>query len=249
VRLDITESELGPLHRALAACKIPTDRIPDVAAQLIKPPLPFALSASAPGAAVAQHSFDGDTAALMLRLNEGRPGTNAQWKDLTRAERQRAKRLWKWVDKPHGLNVSPQGRPTAIDAALVLYCVRVLSEATNQSKFTFARSFSGNNKPYGPMWTALLEALPLARSFLTLRYPEYGTTRRAEIDLHTESIAEIVTLTNSKTFGDLCRNIPLGPGSVDVAASPAAFRVAIADARHLRMQTHAKRRQKRQPEA
>ena len=41
--------------------------------------------------------FDNGMAARMLRLSEGDPKPNATWKELTPAERKRAKRGWAWA--------------------------------------------------------------------------------------------------------------------------------------------------------
>jgi hypothetical protein len=96
------------------------------------------------------------------------------------------------------------------------------------------------------MWLALIEALSLAQTFLTRFYGGYGmptigrtSTKRTDwhkLGLHTEAIAEIITLTRSKPFRDLCRKYWLEPTSDDVAAQPAMYRAIIALARQLRSQ-------------
>jgi hypothetical protein len=201
--------------------------IPSVVKSLSRPPLSIARSACddpEPGATIQlghgkvgklsiNRPFDRDVTARMLRVNEGRWDPEATWKGLSRAERKRAKLLWDWTGEPHGLSVPQQGRPPLIDAALVLYCTRVLCEAAGQKQFKFSRSITG--APTGPMWRALIEALPLAQRFLTLRYGGYGmftigriSTKRAErrkIDPGAEAIAEIITVARSKPFEKLHR--------------------------------------------
>ena len=96
------------------------------------------------------------------------------------------------------------------------------------------------------MWRALIEALPLAQSFLARRYRGYGvpaigrvSTKRAsqaKIDGHAETIAKIVTVARSRPFNELCRGLWLGPTSDDVAVNAAVFRVVIAYARQSRCQ-------------
>jgi hypothetical protein len=185
------------------------------------------------------HEFDGDMAARMLRLSEGRPDPNITWKMLSRAERKRAKRLWDWVGRAHGLSVTPQGRPPVVDPALVLYCTRVLCEATGRHRFGFSRIGGAFG---GPMWRALIEALRLAQSFLAYRFtPAPGRISTKErdprIDSHLEAIAEVVRATRSKRFSKFCQ---LQGGfeltSEGVARSPSMFRLAIAYTRHLRPQ-------------
>jgi hypothetical protein len=246
--LEVKEPDLGPLHRALAECGIAAEQIDQVAKQLTRPPLSIGRTTSDDRAADAtiqlsggrhrkvkniEHPFDGDAAARMLRLNEGKPDPDAKWGTLSRAERKRAKRLWDWFGKPHGLSVTPTGRPPAIDPALVIFLTRVLCEATGGLRFPFSR---------GPMWRALIEALPLAQSFLAYRFGmpatgRTGTTRRdLRVSSHLEGIAEVIRATRSTTFNNLCKMLELVPSSDDVAAKPSEFRVVIAYARRSRSQ-------------
>jgi hypothetical protein len=210
----------GPaLHRALADCGIASEKILHTAERLTNPPNSFHLSSGDPvGTASAIRSvvgFDPDMAARMLRLNEGGPDPETRWAKLTRAERKRAERLWKSMLGPDELDVIPRGRPSEIDSALVLYCTRILCEASGQARFKFSRRMGGG-APGGPMWRALVEALP----------PEFKE--------HAETIAEIVTVTRSKKFVERCRLFDLKPTSSDVAEHPAAFRVAVSLARRSR---------------
>jgi hypothetical protein len=111
----------------------------------------------------------------------------------------------------------------------VLYCARLLAEASGKDQFTFSRPPYGG-KPDGPMWRALIEALPIAQLFLARRYQTPALTRD-EIDAAAASIAEIVTVARFKEFADWSRKFGLGPGSHDVAASPASLRAVIMCAR------------------
>jgi hypothetical protein len=178
--------------------------------------------------------FDGDMAARMLRLNEGRPDVTATWKSLSRAERKAARRLWDWTGEAHGLSVTPQGRPPVIDPALVLYLIRVLCEAIGQPEFKFSRTSEALG---GTMWRALVEALPLAQNFLAIRFgtPAIGRISTKKSDRRgfgaVEAIAEIARVTRSKSFMDLCATLRLGTTADDVAWGPAYARAVIAHAR------------------
>jgi hypothetical protein len=245
---------LGPLHRTLAKCGVAADQILSVAERLRKPCLSFAQSALTdpatffPGGSeiypdpitgvweATPRRFDPGVAARMLQLHEGRPDLKREWKP-SRADWRRARRLWNWTGEAHGLRVTPQqGRRPRSDAALVLYCARILCEATGESHFRFSRSESNSGGPNGPTWQALIEALPLAQSFLALCYPGYATLVDGQI--HAETIAEIITLTRLKRFDgrrmvptlfdDWCRALYLEPSADDVASQPQMYRVVIA---------------------
>jgi hypothetical protein len=253
---EITEPDLKPLHRALEKCGIGADKIPRVAQCLVRPTNSLGFSTSdvqavdeiqigtgleADFLTLKKRDNNRDMDARMLRLNEGRPDPNANWKALSRAERKRAVRLSDWTIKPHGLSVTPQGRPSVIDPAVVLYCSRILCEATGRVGFRFSRT---SETPSGPMWRALIEALPLAQSFLANRFghPAMARNTTKKLDrgkIHVEAIAEIVRVARSEPFMDLCRLIGLGPMSEDVARSPAMFRITIAYARKSRSRTKA----------
>jgi hypothetical protein len=211
-------SEFAALHRALAECGIDTEKIPSAVERLTNPPKSFLISSwDPPGTESAIRSvvgFDPDMAARTLRLNEGKPDPEARWANLTRSERKRAERLWNSMVGPDELDVIPRGRPSKIDSALVLYCARVLSEASGKA-FKFRRPMGGGT-PGGPMWRALVEALP----------PEFKK--------HTESIADVLTAARKPKFVGWSRKFALGPTSTDVGEKPAMFRVAILLARRSR---------------
>jgi hypothetical protein len=153
--------------------------------------------------------------------------------------------LWDWFGEAHGLNVTPRGASPLIDVALVLWCMRLLCEEAGRSEFPRLNTShsSATGRLSSPMWRALDEALRLAQSFLRRRYPGYGAPtidRRIDtakkrgvyrIDKHIEGAAELVRIVRSKSFDELCRKRALGPSADDVAASPATFRLAIAEAR------------------
>jgi hypothetical protein len=238
----IAELDLAPLCRALKKCGVGADQIEHTTRRLIRPPLGLGQTAAGdPVKGTGAHhlyelakqsrTFDPNIAARLLRLHEGHPDPEAKWKTLSRAERKRAKRLWDWTGESHGLSVTPKGRPPAIDPALVLYCIRVLCEATGRPRFEFSRTFTG------PMGCALIEALPLAQSFLARRFgvPALGRDSKKRRDLrihsHLEAIAEIVLATRSTPFGKFCRLWGLGPTSHNVADNPSMFRFAIPYAR------------------
>jgi hypothetical protein len=237
---EIAEPDLRPLHRALTKCGVPAERSSHVAEQLSRPPLSFGQSATddpaifagmeiqlgtgaEPGSpTLIPREFDPDVAARVLHLSEGHPEPDAKWKTLSRAERKRATRLWDWIGRDHGLSVVPKGRPPVIDAALVLYCIRFLCEASGRPQFEFSRPNNGG-APSGPMWQALIEALPSAQRFLAIRYGTLAISRD-QIGDHAEAIVEIVTLSRSRRFKKLSQLLGLGAKSDDVAAKPAQFR-------------------------
>src|SRR5262249_5772423 len=119
-----------------------------------------------------------------------------------------------------------------VDSALVLYCARVLCEACEQPQFKFSRRMNGG-PPRGPMWCALMAALPLAELFLTRLDGVFAYAPR-DIGKHAETIADILTTARSKQFAECCRQLNLGPGSSDLAEHPATFRYAVALARRPR---------------
>jgi hypothetical protein len=233
--------DLRALNHALAACGIAADHIPGVAERLTRLCLSFAQSASAGGGVeiypdpitgtweATPPGFDPGVAARMLQLHDGRLDPKQEWKPSS-AEWRRARRLFDWTRKAHGLRVTPQqGRRLQSDTALVLYCIRVLCEATGRPQFRFSRSESNSGAPGGPMWRALIEALPLAQSFLAVLHPPYGKLFDGQI--YAESIAEIIRLTRSKRFDDWCRALHLECNAEDVASQPQVYRVLIAHTR------------------
>jgi len=216
---DVAKPKLEALYRELAACRVPADKIQETAVRLVRPPVSIGfltLSEHATGAIEKNfRPFDGDTAARMFR-------TGAKWKTLTRAERKRSKRLWDWTGRDHALRVTPRGRPAKIDPALVVYCMRVLCEASNR-KFRWSRGEDG--RPEGPMWRALIEALPLAQKFLAQRFDTLAIARH-HIDRHAETVANIVVLTRELT-------IP----AEQVGTSAHTIRLTVARARNSRSRT------------
>ena len=141
--LDVTA-----LQRALEACNVSAELIPETIKRLTHPPLSLHISAS--DDPKIELGFDRDDSARMLFLNEGKPDPKVRWTMLSPAERKRAKRLWNWaVNKPDCLNIAPQGRPSVVDTALVIYCVRVICEASGRQKFRTSRPPDGG-APRGP---------------------------------------------------------------------------------------------------
>ena len=177
--------------------------------------------------------FDDDAAARMLRLDNGKPDPDAKWKGLSPAERKRAKRLWTWAFDA-GLATSPQGRPHKMDAALVLYCARVVAEGCGQPHFAFSRPPEGG-PPRGPMWRVLMSALPLAQSYLA-SVDGAPPAEPEEITNRVETTVDILKVARSKEFDVCCRESGLGPSANDVAERPATFRLELARARAFRSQ-------------
>jgi hypothetical protein len=176
--------------------------------------------------------FEGDMAARMLRLNERQPDPEATWKALTRAERKRARNLWDFA-LDAGFDSAPQGRPSVIDSALVLYCSRVIAEACGKPKFQFSRPMNGGS-PRGPMWKTVMAALALAESFLLSVDGQLASEVR-DISEHTETIAEILSVArSSQRFAKFCQQSNLGSHSSDVVQHPAMFRYAVLHARRPR---------------
>jgi hypothetical protein len=210
----MTVLDITPLRCALEACGVRVDLIPQTIKRLTRPPISLRISAS--DGPKTEIPFDQDTAARMFRLNEGKPDPEVTWTKLARLERKRAERLWHWaVNEPDGFNVAPQGRPPDIDSVLVVYCARVICEASGQRQFKFRRPMGGG-APGGPMWCALVKALP------------------SEFRNSPETIAEIITATRSKKFAKLCETLGLGPASSDIDRDPATLRLAISLTRRSR---------------
>jgi len=228
--------EQQALFSALSECKLDPLQILQATALLIEPPQ--SLHQPSPDRISLMNSvtesivdFDKDMAARMLRLDEGCPNPGATWKGLNRAERKRADRLRAWA-LDAGLDSTPQGRPPVIDSALVLYCSRVITEACQLPDFQFSRPMGGG-RPSGPMWRALVVALPLAEAALA-QIDGVSSVRPREIIAHSETIADILATARSKRFREYCKIETLGVASSDVAEHPALFRYAIAYARRPR---------------
>jgi hypothetical protein len=237
----VSPDELGPLFRALTECGRRYCRIrnPRVLAQAIgrltEPPK--SLQMPTPGRTELANSLltavvpcDGDTAAYMLRLDEEMLDSDAKWSALSRAERKRAKRLWCWA-LDTSLDISPQGRPHKIDPALVLYCARVIAEGCGKPHLTISRSYEGS-PPRGPMWRALIAALPLAQTFLASGCMQVHGAQEARV--HAETIADILKTARSERFKARCQDLGLSTSANDVADRPGSFRYALARARALR---------------
>jgi hypothetical protein len=239
--VDVTP-DLKPLFSALTECGIRYHRsrnpraLDRIMARLIEPPETLQIPTPAHTELVNSFlktavPFDGDIAARMLRLDDGPPYSDATWDGLSRAERKRARRLWTWA-MDAGLDTTPQGRPHKVDVALVLYCARVVTEGCGQSHFKFSRPADGG-APDGPMWRALMAALPLAELFLA-RADGAPPRPPREIRKRAEAVADIITTARSKEFNARCRELRLGPSANDIAEHPAIFRLALTLARALR---------------
>jgi hypothetical protein len=233
--------EQEALYRALSGLPLSNRLILQAASRLTEPPK--SLSLPAPERTQIANEvihelvgFDGDMAARTLRLSEGQPDPEATWGALTLAERKRAKRRWNWACDA-ALDVAPQGRPSRVDSALVLYCMRVLAETCGHSRFKFSRPTDGGT-PTGPGWRALMAALPLAASHLA-RVDSLSESS-LQIAWAAETVADIVTVARSKSFAKLSKQLNLGPRSDDVADRPGTFRYAVSITRRPRHQ--AKRR-------
>jgi hypothetical protein len=234
----IIPPEQEALYRALAELPLSKLLTLQAASRLTEPPESLSLptperTAMANEVVDKLVGFDGDMAARMLRLNYGQPDPKATWTDLNRAERKRAKLLWRSA-LDSSLDASPQGRPPAVDTALVLYCSRVLTEACGRDRFEFSRSPVGG-PPSGPMWRALIAALPLAELYLASA--DGGAVTGSEFSNHSETIAEIVKVDRSNAFKLLCRKKKLGRTANDVAQHPAVFRSIMMRRRGARART------------
>ncbi len=224
-----------PLFRALSECGLSVYPALQAFVRLTEPPeslhQPTADRINLMNSLIeATVDFDSGMAARMLRLGEIGPKPHATWEELTPAERKRAKRGWTWALEA-GFETTPQGRPSVIDSALVLYCSRVIAESCAQP-IKFSRRMGGG-PPKGPMWRTLMIALPLAETYLA---PLDGTIapKPREIVAHAETVADILTTAHSKAFREYCKIQQLGVTSYDVAEHPATFRYAVAHARRTR---------------
>jgi hypothetical protein len=231
-RLEIVGSEVSPLLRELTQCGIPNyDVLSQTITRLTEPPA--SLEIPAPSLTEAADAllkeivrFDCDAAARMFRLNQRQHNSDAKWKDLSRAERKSARRLWTWALES-SLDTAPQGRPNKIDPAMVLYCACVIAEACGKPHLRFSRPALGG-APRGPMWRALMTALPLTHSFLHLGW-------RAEdvpaFSIRAEAVVDILKIARSKEFKAYCRDSGIVITSNGIAEHPSAFRLGFAHAR------------------
>jgi hypothetical protein len=243
-----------PLHQALEKGGVSNDAIPTIISRLLL---------FRPVFKTVRDTFDGDMAARLLRLSDGVPNPNQKWSELSYAERRRAKRLWRSIGRdriehynakrrPTSIGPSRSGRPTVIDPALLLFCMRVLSEAKGAITFELGHKFereTSKHIPSGAMWQALLTVFPLAQSFVAIRSGVEpiapviihkhadGITIEQNINLihkHADAIEQNIKLARSKTFEDWCRELQLGPTAEDVAAGADTFRLAFAITRRTR---------------
>ena len=237
--VDVSPEEIRPLFRALTECgrrycHIRNSRVlAQTIGRLSEPPASLHIPTSgrtelANSALKALVPFDGDMAARMLRLDDREPDPDATWRALSRSERKRAKRMWTWA-MDAGFGATPQGRPPKIDAALVAYCSRVVAEGCGQSRFQFSRPPDGGT-PRGPMWRALMAALPLAGAFLG-RVDSAPVSQLWNYGNRAEAVADILLVGRSNEFQMSCRQLGIGETANDVAEHPAKFRLAIARAR------------------
>src|SRR5262249_19732279 len=110
------------------------------------------------------------------------------WKDLTRNERNRVRRQWDWaVNKPDSIHISSQGRPAVIDAAFVVWCARVLTEARGK-RITFGRHWEGG-RPF-------LIVLKESRAALDRRAGTVSKQRHDDLR-HLEAVAQLLRLDRS----------------------------------------------------
>jgi hypothetical protein len=93
----IIPPEHEPLYRALAGLGVSELQILKAVSVLTEPPEALSLPAperlEIPDQLIDEMvGFDGDMAARMLRVSQGKPDPTATWLGLSRAERKRAKR-------------------------------------------------------------------------------------------------------------------------------------------------------------
>jgi hypothetical protein len=251
--------DLEPLRRALAGCGIDASLIPRIIARLTNPPssLHFSAGDDADSAALIKSvvGFCGDTAAMMLCIRHGGDDPDVTWENLTPAKKKEAKREYNWATGPETLAVARKGQPPRIDSALVLWCSRILVEASGgpHLKFTRPVGFSPTDEersgpPVGRAWQALLAALEIAQASLNRLVPTATGYAGAKVQIgdprHAEAIAQIVKLDrgpskdrSARIFADRCRDFGLGTTADDVANAPQPFRLAVTVARTQRHKT------------
>ena len=179
-------------------------------------------------AVVFDSKADGDMAARMLQSEQ--QDTPLNWRNLSSAEKKRARRRWDGLLDVR-LEATAPGRPAEIDGALVVYCAQTIAAACGTTQFKFSRPPAGGT-PRGPMFRALMAALPLAQSRLVRAANGTAASDPCEINNHPEAVAEIVNITRSREFQVCCRE--LGIGTRDVAGHPKMIRLALANARRKR---------------
>jgi hypothetical protein len=223
-----------PLYLELGKCGVPDDAIQKVV---------DGLRLFRPVWKTVRDPLDENMYAQFFLAVNGRPDPEAKWASLSYAERLRAKRTWRSFGQdrvqhrrakqtPTSIGPSRAGRPTRIDPALVLYCVRVLCEASGSADFPLSRD-SVEGVPTGPMWRALVSIFPLMQSYVAIR-SNMAPIAPNTISRHAEAIAGDVKLAKSKIFQDWCEKLGLGPRAEDVVISADTFRHAFAIARKAR---------------
>lgn len=223
-----------PLQQALAKYGVDNRAIPKIMDRLLL---------FRPVFKTVRGAFDEDMAARLLRLADGRPDPKDKWSALSYAERQRARRTWNAVGRnrvehrrakrsPTSIGPDRGGRPTLVDPALVLYCVRVLCEASGKTDFTLSRN-SVKGAPAGPNWRALIAVFPQMQSYVAVR-SDLAAIDPHLISRHAEAIVGGIKLAKSPFFRDLCGQLGLGPSAEDVANNADTFRLAFAIARKAR---------------
>jgi hypothetical protein len=156
--------------------------------------------------------IDGDYAARLLLAHKKCPKGNVKWKELSRADRKQAQRLWSFTKR---------GRPRNINPVLVLYRICRVCEANKVKcpQFRFSRPPDGGI-PSGPMWRQLERMLLLASHFLA---ELYGVPAMRDIRSHADSIAKIVQLTRQPEFENICKRFGLSFSSAGVANAANTF--------------------------
>lgn len=171
---------------------------------------------------------DRDTLAVMLRLKQGRFDLGAAWKELSRAERMAAMRLWDWFTDLSNSSAEPKGRPAELDAALVLYLAFVLREAFGREKFGYSTD-PYSRKRGGPMLRALMAALNVhvareRRQQAALDCLRPIGMRDTPAPPKPEAVLRIIKLVNKPAFKASADNFGLPLCSGGVAENPAQFR-------------------------
>jgi hypothetical protein len=217
-----------PLYLELERVGVPGHAIPRIMSRLLlfRP------------VAMTVRGFDEDMAACLLKSD-----ANAKWSDLSYAERQRAKRSWKAFGRnrvvrhhakrsPTAMGPRRSGRPTVIDPAILLYCVRILCETSGRTDFPLWRDVI-KDELTGPMWPDLIAIFPLMQSYVAARSGMEQTSPHT-ISRHAEAIAGDIKLAKSDEFRYWCKQLGLGPTAEDVANNADTFRLAFALSRKVK---------------
>ena len=230
----LTPDEIA-LDDALTQCGIDDDRRCGIADRLVN--LPYTLldqmyyrrGLLVDPSECFRYRLDNDTLAQILALNETPNEAPAAWPDLERGEKARAKCLGEYFVSHKNTSAFPQGRPHAVDPAVVLYCAHTLMEATGKPSFPISRpndEKAGPRKPGGPMFRALMAALEIhamrERGISTL----LGPIGREDCPPapQAETVVTILRSMNSKKFTEWAATFGLALTGDSVACFPAAFR-------------------------